>query len=681
MKRSSTLLRAGLLSLAMAATLATSAQGAFIEVTSAITQDTRWTRNNVYILRDVIYVLPPARLTIEPGTLVRGVPGELSTSGTGNPGSLVITRGAKIIANATPDDPIIMTSLADPYVPGGSSTIPPLASLTGVSSANYATFVTNKNYSAAGPTGNNLFVHSGEWGGLILLGQAPIGYDADTDTSILQYNPANPAATAYSGDTIAYPNGSSSVAGSRDVKGGNGVGIALIEGLTLTPITMGASNSYTDPFKTAGYAVQNDPDPSNTNKNIIGGVYGGLNQDDNSGVLRFVSARFGGNKIGADNEINGITFGGVGRGTVVEWNESFNNKDDSFEFFGGYFNPRYLFSLFNGDDGMDGDQGFNGNLQNLLVLQNNLGTRSGFGNDTATGRDSLDFGDACAEWDGAEDQTLAVTPNTKPNVANFTFIGEGNSAVTQANNGRGIRNRRAGNGLWMNGVIQDTLLRRVEAGSDSGTDFKVRGIVGFNTGSDSAGPVTGMYLDGGATIDTASPVRGNAHLTKDGFDPRLRSGSPAADLIWELPNLRTDAYAYSGWTPLPYAGGMRDNLMLNGWSIADWIELIPASNIQRPAVTIRKSGNNASVSFAATAGIGGRAALYVLESSSDMRSWKPVGVVADNQTGFNQTALTAKGYNIVSTDSNATAGQITVIDSVNGALAAGTPRYYRVIPQ
>ncbi|MGF1669700.1 MAG: T9SS C-terminal target domain-containing protein, partial [Balneolaceae bacterium] len=72
--------------------------------------------------------------------------------------------------------------------------------------------------------------------------------------------------------------------------------------------------------------------------------------DDNSGVFRYVSIRYGGSEIGAGNEINGLTMGGVGRGTTIEFVEVFNNFDDGFEWFGGTVNTRYLVAAFAGDD-------------------------------------------------------------------------------------------------------------------------------------------------------------------------------------------------------------------------------------------------------------------------------------------------------------------------------------------
>src|SRR5690606_10005528 len=79
------------------------------------------------------------------------------------------------------------------------------------------------------------------------------------------------------------------------------------------------------------------------------GLYGGgatPDDEDNSGTLRYVSIRHSGAEIGAGNEINGLTMGGVGRGTTIEYVEVYANVDDSFEWFGGTVNTRYLVSSF-----------------------------------------------------------------------------------------------------------------------------------------------------------------------------------------------------------------------------------------------------------------------------------------------------------------------------------------------
>src|SRR5687768_9451862 len=108
-------LKKSLAGLGLAAAFAGSAQAGIVEVSANITADTRFTRDNVYVLTNTIYVLPPAKLTIEPGTLIRGA-NDSQTALTNNPGTIVVSRGAKIIGNATADDPIIFTSTDDTNV-------------------------------------------------------------------------------------------------------------------------------------------------------------------------------------------------------------------------------------------------------------------------------------------------------------------------------------------------------------------------------------------------------------------------------------------------------------------------------------------------------------------------------------------------------------------------------------
>jgi hypothetical protein len=98
------------------------------------------------------------------------------------------------------------------------------------------------------------------------------------------------------------------------------------------------------------------------------GLYGGENDDDNSGSLKFVSVRHGGANIGEGNEINGITLGGVGRETVIENVEVVANQDDGIEWFGGTVNVKHALVWNPGDDGMDTDQAWAGTLDNFVVV-------------------------------------------------------------------------------------------------------------------------------------------------------------------------------------------------------------------------------------------------------------------------------------------------------------------------
>lgn len=100
------------------------------------------------------------------------------------------------------------------------------------------------------------------------------------------------------------------------------------------------------------------------------GVYGGNDDDDNSGILRYVSIRHGGTNIGEGNEINGLTLGGVGRQTIIDHIEVISNADDGVEVFGGSVNLRNIVVSFCGDDSFDFDQGYHGKCQFLLALDN-----------------------------------------------------------------------------------------------------------------------------------------------------------------------------------------------------------------------------------------------------------------------------------------------------------------------
>lgn len=98
------------------------------------------------------------------------------------------------------------------------------------------------------------------------------------------------------------------------------------------------------------------------------GLYGGNNDADNSGVLKYISIRHGGSNIGEGNEINGLTLGGVGSGTVIENIEVVANQDDGIEWFGGAVNVKNVVVWNAGDDGIDTDQAWSGTLDNFVVV-------------------------------------------------------------------------------------------------------------------------------------------------------------------------------------------------------------------------------------------------------------------------------------------------------------------------
>lgn len=117
------------------------------------------------------------------------------------------------------------------------------------------------------------------------------------------------------------------------------------------------------------------------------GLYGGENDADNSGIIKYVSIRHGGANIGEGNEINGLTLGGVGSATVIENVEVIGNQDDGIEWFGGSVNVKNALVWNAGDDAIDTDQSWSGTLDNFIVLTP---------------------GDECFELDGPEGAYVAT---------------------------------------------------------------------------------------------------------------------------------------------------------------------------------------------------------------------------------------------------------------------------------
>lgn len=227
-------------------------------VDANVIEDAVWESGKTYVLAGRISVVSGATLTIEKGVVVKGQAGAGA-----NATALIIARGAKLIAEGTAEEPIIFTSVADEIEPG---------------------MIESPNLSPADG--------GGLWGGLIILGKAPISVSTNEQNFQIEGIPASD------------PNGS----------------------------------------------------------------YGGNVPDDNSGILRYVSIRHGGANIGEGNEINGLTLGGVGSGTVIENIEVIANEDDGIEFFGGTVTVRNVLVWSVGDDAIDTDQAWAGTLDNFIVL-------------------------------------------------------------------------------------------------------------------------------------------------------------------------------------------------------------------------------------------------------------------------------------------------------------------------
>jgi len=256
--------------------------GQVITVSGDITSDTKWYAQAKYLLSGYVYVKNNAVLTIEPGTVIKGVSNSKAT--------LIIERGSKIMAAGTLEKPIVFTS--------------------------------DK------PAGQRA---TGDWGGLVICGKA------------------------------------------RSNKHDDGEGVGIAEG-------------------------------------GIGSKYGGTDDNDNSGVLQYVRIEFPGIPLSstANSEINGLTLYSVGKATVMDHIQVSYSGDDSFEWFGGNVNLKYLVALGGLDDAFDTDNGFSGRIQFGLIIQDPL--------------KSDQSGSNAFESDNDADGSL-LTPVTSPVFTNITALG------------------------------------------------------------------------------------------------------------------------------------------------------------------------------------------------------------------------------------------------------------------
>jgi hypothetical protein len=189
--------------------------------------------------------------------------------------------------------------------------------------------------------------------------------------------------------------------------------------------------------------------------NIAVTYSGGTDNADSSGVLRYVRVEFAGFGVAANNELNSLTLAAVGSRTKVEFIQTLAGFDDSFEWFGGAVDGKYLVSYESGDDHFDAAEGYVGRNQFLIALQDSfpLPPRAGAGQ-TATDPQGFEV-DGCGSFDAGGCGTgYFSTPLNVPMFANFTVIGTGASAAIASNSGGfGMVLRRGTGGYYVNGII------------------------------------------------------------------------------------------------------------------------------------------------------------------------------------------------------------------------------------
>jgi hypothetical protein len=172
-------------------------------------------------------------------------------------------------------------------------------------------------------------------------------------------------------------------------------------------------------------------------------LFGGATPTDSSGSLQYVQIRYPGaflTSAAAGDDLNGLTLGGVGSGTVIDRLQVHNSGDDGVEVFGGTVSMKRLVLTGTLDDSLDCDYGWTGNVQYLVIQQNN----------NAGGPDGL------VECSNALKNSVGGTLQTRPTIANFTMIGVPTSSSGSALKGIGLDSSGGvpgSSGVFVNGIV------------------------------------------------------------------------------------------------------------------------------------------------------------------------------------------------------------------------------------
>jgi hypothetical protein len=206
-----------------------------------------------------------------------------------------------------------------------------------------------------------------------------------------------------------------------------------------------------------------------TEPTIEGGVgknFGGTVDNDNSGTLKYVRIEFAGIASQPNSEINGLTLGGVGSGTTIEYVQVAYGNDDAFEIFGGTVNAKYLVAYATADDDFDFDFGYSGRIQFGVALRD---------------PSVVDPGDAGNGIECDNDGTgTNATPATRPVLSNFTFVGPNVDNTASKNHNYANRFRRATNFVLNNSV----LIGWMKGGLSLESDATYNSLVGTTTTSE-----------------------------------------------------------------------------------------------------------------------------------------------------------------------------------------------------
>lgn len=355
-------------------------------------------------------------------------------------------------------------------------------------------------------------------------------------------------------------------------------------------------------------------------------LYGGTNDADNSGIVKYVSIRYPGNVFTTGKELNGLTMAAVGSGTEIEYVEVLNSQDDGFEWWGGVVSTKHLIAAFCDDDDFDTDAGYRGTNQFWFGIK-----------PTWTGSsDSRGF-----ETDGDYNQAaFNEAPISQWYVYNATLIGRGtNETLAARKTAWSPRDEPAANVInsvftgWNSGLRMegDALYHYTNTPTLGNALNNVWDVL--NT-LDSATPANGAFLfsDASRTNQVTPALLGGVSYTNNaGLDPRPTPGSPALNNVLPGAPVATsyrgafgpnDTWA-NGWTALAKMGYLNTNAVV----------VVPPT---APTITTMAGGGTMSFSITSQSGYS-----YILQSTPVLTpsAWADVETLPGNGGVLNFTPV------------------------------------------
>jgi hypothetical protein len=258
----------------------------------------------------------------------------------------------------------------------------------------------------------------------------------------------------------------------------------------------------------------------------IGRPYGGTNDSDNSGVMRYVRIEYAGIAALPNSEINALTLGGVGNGTILENIQTIYANDDAFEFFGGNVNGKNLYAFATADDDFDFDFGYTGTITNGVAKRD---------------PQFVDSGDAGNGVECDNDGTgSAAQPYTHPKLFNMILVGP-NVSTSLSNHNLGLRFRRSTQFTMKNSIVWGWMKGGLSLESNETAQFVKDGVSIFENNSVGTFNPTLNFISRATTILTSDQLKTLA----------LSKSNKEIDVV--IPELTTPSWT-NGWTRFPSKG-------------------------------------------------------------------------------------------------------------------------------